>query len=56
MCRIVVAFCSIPLSYFPGLDSCNSSAIFTLMFSVARVAVLLILGFLFWILYVAMPL
>jgi hypothetical protein len=57
MWHIVVAFCSIPLSYFPCLDSCgcpvSRCAIFALMFRAARV--LLILGFLFWILYVAMP-
>jgi hypothetical protein len=58
MWRIVTAFCSIPLSYFPCLDSCgcpiSRCAIFALMFRAARVAVLLILGFLFWILYVVM--
>jgi hypothetical protein len=59
MSRIVVTFCSIPLSYFPCFDSCgcpiSRCAIFALMFRAARVAVLLILGFLFWILYVVMP-
>jgi hypothetical protein len=62
MWRIVVAFCSIPLSYFPCLDSCRCPisrcadscrcpifrcAIFALMFRAAIVAVLMILGFLF---------
>jgi ABC-type polysaccharide/polyol phosphate export permease len=47
MWHIVTAFCSIPLSYFPCLDSCgwpiSRSAIFELMFRAARVAV-----FLYW--------
>jgi hypothetical protein len=55
----VVAFCSIPLFYFPCLDSCgcpiSRCAIFALMFRADRVAVLLILDFFFLILYVVMP-